>query len=295
VEWEADWLQGYEGSRPVRFGNAAATQMQLDIYGEMFDCFFHAQRSMSVHGKDDFRILALLLDHLEKIWQEPDEGIWETRGGPRQFSYSKVMCWVAFDRAIKLAEHHSYEAPLDKWQRTRDAIHAQICSQAFNAEKNSFVEYYGSDQLNAALLLMPQVGFLPYSDPRIKGTIEAIERELMPAGFVLRYDTERVKDGLPPGEGVFLACSFWMVSSLHALGRDRDARALFERLIGLCNDVGLLAEEYDTGRKRLLGNFPQAFSHIALVIAAFDLEGPTGHTSRSAPHTGAKESGARRW
>ncbi len=294
VEWEADWLEGYEGSRPVRFGNAAATQMQLDIYGEMLDCFFHAQRSMSVHGEDDFRILALLLDHLEKIWHKPDEGIWETRGGPRQFTYSKVMSWVAFDRAIKLAEQQNYEAPLEKWQRIRDAIHDEVCSHAFNAEKNSFVEYYGADQLGAALLLMPQVGFLPYSDPRIKGTIDAIERELMPDGLVLRYDTKRVKDGLPPGEGVFLACSFWMVSSLHALGRDRDARALFERLIGLSNDVGLLAEEYDIGGKRLLGNFPQAFSHIALVNAAFDLEGPAGHTSRSAPHAGAKQLDARR-
>ena len=294
VEWEADWLEGYEGSRPVRFGNAAAKQMQLDIYGEMLDCFFHAQRSMSVHGEDDFRVLALLLDHLENIWQEPDEGIWETRGGPRQFTYSKVMVWVAFDRAIKLAEQQNYKAPLEKWQRIRDAIHDDVCTRAFNAEKNSFVEHYGSDQLGAALLLMPQVGFLPYSDHRIKGTIEAIERELMPDGLVLRYDTERVKDGLPPGEGVFLACSFWMVSSLHALGRKRDARALFERLIGLCNDVGLLAEEYDTGGKRLLGNFPQAFSHIAMVVAAFDLEGPTGHTSRSAPHAVAREARARR-
>jgi GH15 family glucan-1,4-alpha-glucosidase len=293
-EWEADWLQGYEGSRPVRVGNAAATQMQLDIYGEMLDCFFHAQKNMSVHGEDDFRVLALLLEHLEKVWQEPDEGIWETRGGRRQFTYSKMMAWVAFDRAVKLAEHLNYAAPLDKWKSIRDAIHADVCARAFNVEKNSFVRHYGSDQLDAALLLMPQVGFLPPDDPRIRSTMEAIERELMPDGFVLRYDTTRVKDGLPPGEGVFIACSFWMVSSLHAVGRNQEARALFERLIGLCNDVGLLSEEYDTGRKRLVGNFPQAFSHISLVIAACDLEGPTGHAGRSAQHAGTTQMGMRR-
>jgi GH15 family glucan-1,4-alpha-glucosidase len=293
VESEADWLPGYENSLPVRIGNAAATQMQLDIYGEMLDCFFHAQKSISAHGEAEFRVLALLLDHLEKIWHDPDEGIWETRGGRRQFTYSKMMAWVAFDRAVKLAEHFAYRAPLDKWKSIRDAIHADICAHAFNAEKNSFVREYESDQLDAALLLMPQVGFLPPRDPRVKGTVEAIERELMPDGFVLRYDTTRVEDGLPPGEGVFLACSFWMVSSLHALGRTQDARALFERLIGLCNDIGLLSEEYDTGRRRLVGNFPQAFSHIALIVAAYDLEGATEGISRSAPHTATKPKGAR--
>jgi GH15 family glucan-1,4-alpha-glucosidase len=293
VEWEADWLSGYEGSRPVRIGNGAATQMQLDIYGEMLDCFFHAQKNMAVHGEEDFRVLALLLDHLEKIWCEPDEGIWETRGGRRQFTYSKMMAWVAFDRAVKLAEKHNYRAPTEKWKSIRDQIHAQICAQAFNKVKNSFTQAYGSEELDAALLLMPQVGFLPPSDPRVRGTIEAIERELMRNGFVQRYNTEKVEDGLPPGEGAFLACSFWMVSSLHAIGRTEDARILFETLTGLCNDVGLLSEEFDTGRKRLVGNFPQAFSHIALVIAACDLEGPKGESNRSAPHSGSKEMGGR--
>ena len=293
VEWEADWLTGYEGSRPVRIGNAAAAQTQIDIYGEMLDSFFHAQKKIAVHGEDDFRVLALLLDHLETIWQEPDEGIWETRGGREQFTYSKVMAWVAFDRAVKLAENLNYCAPVDKWKQLRDTIHAEVCARAFNAKKNSFVRAYGSDQLDAALLLMPQVGFLPPDDPRIRGTIEAVERELMRDGFVQRYDTAQAEDGLPPGEGAFLACSFWMVSSLHALGRTDDARVLFERLTGLCNDVGLLSEEYDTGRKRLVGNFPQAFSHIALVNAACDLEGPSGATHRSAPHTDLKQVGGR--
>ncbi len=294
VEWEAGWLPGYEGSRPVRIGNGAATQVQLDIYGEMLDCFFHAQKNLAAHGEEDFRVLALLLEHLEKIWREPDEGIWEMRGGRQQFTYSKMMAWVAFDRAVKLAENLNYEAPTDRWKSIRDAIHADICARGFNAEKNSFVQAYGSDQLDASLLLMPQVGFLPKEDPRVRGTVEAVERELMRDGFVKRYDTEKVQDGLPPGEGAFLACSFWMVSSLHAIGRTDDARILFETLTGLCNDVGLLSEEYDMGRKRLVGNFPQAFSHIALVIAACDLEGPMGETDRSAQHTGSKEMGGRR-
>jgi len=293
VEWEADWLSGYEGSRPVRMGNGAATQVQLDIYGEMLDCFFHAQKNMAVHGEDDFRVLALLLKRLEKIWREPDEGIWETRGGRQQFTYSKMMAWVAFDRAVKIAEKLHYRAPIEEWKNIRDAIHADVCAHAFNEKKGSFVRVYEGDQLDAALLLMPQVGFLPPSDPRVKGTIEAVERELMKDGFVQRYDTTKVEDGLPAGEGAFLACSFWLVSSLHTIGRTEDARVLFDRLAGLCNDVGLLSEEYDTGRKRLVGNFPQAFSHIALVIAACDLEGPSGATHRSATHAGSREVGGR--
>ena len=271
-EWEVGWLPGYENSSPVRIGNAASGQVQLDIYGEMLNCFFHAQESMSVHGEDDFRVLALLLKHLEEIWQDPDEGIWETRGGPRQFTYSKMMVWVAFDRAVRLAEQLGFKAPLDRWRQLRDTVHAEVCEKGFNPKCNSFVQSYGSDQLDAALLLMPQVGFLPGSDPRVKSTVEAIERELISEGLVLRYDTSSAGDGLPPGEGVFLACSFWMVGSLKAIGRADDARALFERLLALRNDIGLLSEEYDTGRKRLVGNFPQAFSHIALVNAAFDLE-----------------------
>jgi GH15 family glucan-1,4-alpha-glucosidase len=272
VEWEADWLPGYENSKPVRIGNAASGQVQLDIYGEMLDCFYHAQRSMNKHGEQDFRVLVLLLDHLEKIWQEPDEGIWETRGGKQQFTYSKMMAWVAFDRAVKLADELNYKAPMDDWKKIRDTIHAEVCEKAFNREKGCFTQSYGSDELDAALLLMPQVGFLPGSDPRVIATVEAVERELMRDGFVLRYNTSKVDDGLPPGEGVFIACSFWMVGSLKAIGRYDDAVKLFERLLTLRNDLGLLSEEYDVKQKRLVGNFPQAFSHIALINAAFDLE-----------------------
>jgi len=281
VEWEVGWLPGYENSRPVRIGNAASMQVQLDIYGEVLDCFFHAQHSLARHSERDFRILVQLLEHLETIWQEPDEGIWETRGGAQHFTYSKMMAWVAFDRAVLLARQLNYAGPIEKWQALRDIIHTQICARAFNVEKNSFVQAYDSEELDASLLLMPLVGFLPGSDPRVKGTVEAIERELMPDGLVLRYNTSRVQDGLPPGEGVFLACSFWMVGSLKAIGRLDDARALFERLLMLRNDLGLLSEEYDVNRKRLVGNFPQAFSHIALVNAAFDLEDKPETRSRS--------------
>ncbi len=292
VESELEELPGYENSRPVRVGNAAARQVQLDIYGEVLDSFFHAQHLMCRHSEDDFRVLVLLLRRLETMWQKPDEGIWETRGGAQQFTYSKMMAWVAFDRALLLAEHLNYEAPLEKWKTIRDAIHSEICTRAFSKKRNSFVQAYGSEELDAALLLMPVVGFLPGRDARVKGTVAAIERELMPDGLVLRYDTERANDGLPPGEGAFLACSFWMVSSLKAVGRKRDAEALFERLLTLRNDLGLLAEEYDVKGKRMVGNFPQAFSHIALVNAAFELAGGEKMRGRShrniAPRHAAK-------
>jgi GH15 family glucan-1,4-alpha-glucosidase len=284
VEWEVDWLPGYEKSRPVRIGNAAAGQVQLDIYGELLDTFYHALRGMGRHTADDFRALMLLLDHLETIWQRPDEGIWETRGGSRQFTYSKMMAWVAFDRAILIAKYLGCDAPIEKWQKLRDTIHTDICNKAFDKNLNSFVQFYGAKQLDASLLLMPIVGFLPATDPRVRGTIEAIERQLMPGGLVLRYDTTKSPDGLPPGEGVFLACSFWMVSCLKAIGRASDARKLFDRLLSLSNDLGLLSEEYDIDRKRLVGNFPQAFSHISLVNAAFDLEREDGPHPRSHHH-----------
>ncbi len=290
VEWEIEWLPGYEDSKPVRVGNAAAQQMQLDIYGEMVDSFFHAQHSMRAHVENDFRILVRLLEHLEKIWQLPDQGIWETRGGPQHFTYSKMMAWVAFDRAVLLAEQLGYEAPVGKWKALRDTIHEEICAKGFNERKNSFVQAYGSDLLDASLLQMPLTGFLPGSDPRVKGTVEAIERELMPDGLVLRYDTAKVDDGLPPGEGVFLACSFWMVSSLQAIGRKDEACALFERLLKLRNDLGLLSEEYDVYRRRQVGNFPQAFSHIALINAAFDLV--DGEDVRSRSHRSAEKKAA---
>ena len=272
VEWEVDWLPGYENSKPVRVGNAASLQLQIDIYGEMLDCFYHSQHSVDGHSEDDFRVLVLLLKHLEEIWSLPDQGIWEVRGDPQHFTYSKMMAWVAFDRAVLLAEQLGYRAPIEKWSALRDAVHEEICTKAFNATRKTFVQAYGSEQLDASLLLMPLVGFLPASDPRVVATVEAIERELMPDGLVMRYDTSKVDDGLPPGEGVFLACSFWMVSSLKAIGREKDARKLFDRLLKLRNDLGLLAEQYDTKRKRQVGNFPQAFSHIALVNAAFDLD-----------------------
>jgi GH15 family glucan-1,4-alpha-glucosidase len=272
VEWEVGWLPGYENSRPVRVGNAASKQVQLDIYGEMLDCFFQAQKHLRRGSKDGFRVLVKLLEHLETIWEGPDEGIWETRGGSQQFTYSKVMAWVAFDRAVKLGKQRGCGDSIEKWERIRDAIHHQVCEKAWNADKDSFTRAYGSDQLDASLLLMPLVGFLPGDDPRVRSTVEAIERELMPHGLVERYDTTQVDDGLPPGEGVFLACSFWMVSCLKAIGRPDDARKLFERLLALRNDVGLLSEEFDANAKRMVGNFPQAFSHIALVNAAVDLD-----------------------
>jgi GH15 family glucan-1,4-alpha-glucosidase len=271
-EWEAHWLSGYEGSRPVRIGNAAAEQLQLDIYGELLDTFFHALHGIGRRASDELRVLILLLNHLEDIWERPDQGIWETRGGREQFTYSKMMAWVAFDRAILIAKKLRHKAPIEKWEKLRDTIHREICARAFSKERNSFVQFYGGKHLDASLLLMPIVGFLPATDPRVRSTIEAIERNLMVDGFVLRYDTANVDDGLPPGEGVFLACSFWMVSALKAIGRREDARALFHRLLALRNDLGLLSEEYDVVRKRLVGNFPQAFSHIALINAAFDLE-----------------------
>jgi GH15 family glucan-1,4-alpha-glucosidase len=281
MEWEVKWLPGYESSSPVRIGNAASTQMQLDIYGEMLDSFFHAQAKMGRHTEDDFRVLSLLLDHLEKIWDKPDSGIWEMRGDPKQHTYSKMMCWVAFDRGVLLAEQFNYNAPIQHWKKIRDTIHKQVCDRGFSEKKNAFVQEYGSDELDASLLLMPSVGFLPGSDARVKSTVEAIDRDLNRDGLLLRYDTEKTEDGLPPEEGAFLACSFWMVSCLKAIGRRDEACSLFEKLLALRNDVGLLAEEYAVNAKRQLGNFPQAFSHIALVNAAFDLQQRTGEHHRA--------------
>jgi GH15 family glucan-1,4-alpha-glucosidase len=250
----------------------------------MLDCFFHSKHSVDGHTEDDFRVLIQLLEHLETIWRLPDQGIWEVRGDPQHFTYSKMMAWVAFDRAILLAEELGYKAPIEKWRLLRDTIHAEICAKAYNKRKKTFVQAYGSTQLDAALLLMPLVGFLPPSDPRVISTVEAIERVLMLNGLVMRYNTAKVDDGLPPGEGVFLACSFWLVGSLKAIGRERDARRLFNRLLKLRNDLGLLAEQYDPQLKRQVGNFPQAFSHIALVNAAFYLEDRTDLRKRAHRH-----------
>jgi len=276
LEWEVPWLPGYEGSRPVRVGNAAHEQLQLDVFGEVLDALHHARVQASAIGArdgdaDGWQLQRALVCHLETIWREPDEGIWEVRGGKQHFTHSKVMAWVAFDRAIKTAERLRLAAPLERWRAVRDEIHAEVCARGFDPALNAFVQAYGSTQLDASLLMLPLVGFLPPDDPRVRGTVEAIERGLVSDGLVLRYDSRATDDGLPPGEGTFLACSFWLADNLTLLGRHDDARRLFEHLLSLRNDVGLLAEEYDTRRGRQVGNFPQALSHLALVGTALNL------------------------
>ena len=268
VEYELPWLPGYENSAPVRVGNGAYNQLQLDVYGEVMDAMDLARRKGVPPDDNAWSVQRVLTEHLERIWTEPDEGIWEIRGPRRHFTYSKVMSWVAFDRAVRTIEMFGADGPLDRWRKVRDRIHDEVCRHAYCPEMNSFVQNYGSKELDASLLMLPLVGFLPASDPRIRGTVEAIEQRLMHDGFVLRYDTRSGIDGLPGGEGAFLLCSFWLVDNLALMGRLDDAKALFERLLSLRNDVGLLAEEYDPHRKRLLGNFPQAFSHIAMVNSA---------------------------
>ena len=272
AEWEVPWLAGYEGSRPVRIGNAAADQLQLDVFGEVLDAMHQARVGGLQPLADAWDFQRVLMSHLEEIWPLEDEGIWEVRGGRRHFTYSKMMAWVAFDRTIRSAEAFGLEGPIDHWRKLRARIHAEVCDKAFNPKIGAFMQSYGSEHLDASALLIPVVGFLPPSDPRVAGTVEAIERKLMTNGFVLRYDTDVTQDGLPPGEGAFLACSFWLADAYILLGRRDDARKLFERLLTLCNDLGLLSEEYDPAGKRLLGNFPQAFSHIALVITAHNLD-----------------------
>ncbi len=271
TEMELPWLRGYENSSPVRIGNAASGQLQLDVYGEVMDALhlarFHGLGAWSA----GWAFQCKMLEHFEAIWREPDEGIWEVRNGRRQFTYSKVMAWVAFDRAVAEAERYGLEGPVERWRALRDEIHEEVCRMGFNPTIGAFTQYYGSDHLDASLLLMPMVGFLPPTDPRIKGTVAAIERELLVDGLVMRYDTERNPDGMPAGEGMFLACSFWLADNYVLAGRRREAEQLFQRLIRLTNDVGLLAEEYDPRDQRLIGNFPQAFSHIALINTAYNL------------------------
>src|SRR5579871_1371519 len=271
IEWEADWLPGYEGARPVRIGNAAHEQLQLDVYGEVMDAAHQARRSGLATHESGWEVHLKMLEHLAGIWKEPDEGIWEVRGGPRQFTHSKVMAWVAFDRAIKSAEMFGFEGPIDHWRKVRDEIFETTCTQGFDRALGSFVQYFGSKEVDASLLLMPSVGFLPVDDPRVKGTIAAIERELLVDGLVVRYKTHTGVDGLEPGEGAFLACSFWLADVYILQGRRAEAEQLFRRLVSLCNDVGLLSEEYDFRTQRLAGNFPQAFSHVGLVNTAFNL------------------------
>jgi GH15 family glucan-1,4-alpha-glucosidase len=271
TEWAADWLPGYENSAPVRIGNAAHNQLQLDVFGEIMDTYHQARRGGLTSNNSAWDIQLAFADHLRKIWREPDQGIWEMRGPPQHFTYSKVMAWVAYDRAIKSAETFGLVAPLDEWRKLREEIHDTVCEHGFDKELGTFVQAFGSKQLDANLLLLPCVGFLPVSDPRIERTIAAVESRLLRDGFVTRYSTEEVEDALPPGEGAFLACSFWLVDVYTLQGRLDDAERLFRRLIGLRNDLGLLSEEYDSRAKRLVGNFPQAFSHLALVNSAYNL------------------------
>jgi GH15 family glucan-1,4-alpha-glucosidase len=275
-EWEISWLPGYEGSKPVRVGNAAHEQLQLDVYGEVMDALHQARLGKIPESADAWALERALIKQLEGVWQRPDQGIWETRGAPQHFTHSKVMAWVAIDRAVKSVEQFHLDGPLDQWRALRDQIHADVCEKAFDPELNSFVQAYGSKQIDASTLLLPLVGFLPASDPRIRGTVEAVEKRLVVDGFVLRYDSAATDDGLPEGEGAFLACSFWLADNYLLLGRQDDALRVFRRLLDLRNDVGLLSEEYDPALKRQVGNFPQAFSHIALLSTAFNL----GHVRR---------------
>jgi GH15 family glucan-1,4-alpha-glucosidase len=268
-----DWLPGYEHSTPVRIGNAAHEQLQLDVYGELIDVLWQSTRAGVKPSNDVWSLGTLLLESLERRWREPDEGIWEVRGKRRHFTFSKVMCWVAFDRAVAMIEQAGYPGPVDRWRALRDEIHDDVCERAFNRELNAFVQSYDSDKLDASVLMIPLVGFLPGTDARVTSTIDAIEHGLTNAGFVMRYDpTDETIDGIGEREGVFLPCSFWMVEALALAGRREDACALFNRLLDVANDVGLYAEEYDPTSGRLLGNFPQAFTHLALVAAAHTLQ-----------------------
>jgi len=291
-----DWLPGFEGSRPVRIGNAAALQRQLDVYGEVLD-MLHVGRAVGLEiDEASWGLQVALLEYLESNWAQPDRGIWEMRAGPRHFTHSKMMAWVAFDRAVHAVERSRLAGPAERWRGLRDRIHAEICERAYDAELGTFVQYYGARRTDASLLLAPLVGFLPANDPRMLGTIAAVERELLVDGLVRRYDAESGVDGLPAGEGAFLPCTFWL-ADCHALAGHKDrAGVLFERLLSLRNDVGLLAEEYDPHARRQLGNFPQAFSHVGLVNTAANLsahDGPGRHRSRRHRHAPAGSRGAR--
>lgn len=285
-ECELDWLPGYGGASPVRIGNGASRQLQLDVFGELMDAF-HVARAGGIQADGpSWNLQRVLMDYLESEWDKPDNGIWEVRGELRHFTYSKVMAWVAADRAVKAVERYGLDGGdggAEKWRALRKEIHDQVCKKGYDADRKTFVQSYGSKALDASLLLMPLVGFLPPEDPRLRGTVEAIERDLLVDGFVLRYRSEQDVDGLPAGEGVFLPCSFWLADNLLLQGRRDDARKLFERLTSLCNDVGLISEEYDPKEKCLLGNFPQAFTHVMLVNSARNLSragGPCEHRSR---------------
>lgn len=291
TEWEVPWLKGYGGAQPVRIGNAASGQIQLDVYGEVMDALQHGRAGKLAPLEAGWELQRELLAHLETIWMKPDEGIWEVRGGAKHFTYSKVMAWVAFDRAITAVEQYGRAGPVDRWRTIAAHIHKEVCAKAFDRELGAFVQSYGSKQLDASVLMIPIVGFLPPTDPRVHSTVAAIERHLMSDGFVLRYDPIATGDGLPGREGAFLACSFWLADNYVLLGRMDDARRLFNKLINLRNDVGLLSEEYDIQAKRLVGNFPQAFSHLALINTAYNLsmgckpaEQRSGHRRTRAAH-----------
>ena len=271
IEWEVPWLPGYQGAVPVRVGNAASAQLQLDVYGELIDAIYQGRTHNLAPIGSGWALQRKLVEHLEQIWEQPDDGIWEVRGGRRHFTFSKIMAWVALDRTVRDAERFKFQAPLESWRKVRDRMHATICELGFDSERSTFTQSFSSSELDASLLLIPLVGFLPADDPRVRGTVAAIERELMIDGLVLRYRTRAEIDGLPPGEGVFLPCSFWLANNYRLQHRDAEARALFERLLSLRNDVGLLAEEYDPQARRQLGNFPQAFSHLALIGTALSL------------------------
>jgi GH15 family glucan-1,4-alpha-glucosidase len=294
TELELPWLPGYENSRPVRIGNAAHQQVQLDVFGELLDAF-HVARKHGIPAHDHaWEVEKVLLEHLEGAWHLPDHGIWEVRGQPRQFTHSKVMAWVAADRAVKAVERFGLDGPADRWRRLRAGIHADVCAKGFDRQRNAFVQYYGGQGLDAALLMIPLVGFLPPRDPRVAGTVEAIQRELTRDGLVCRYLTDEAIDGLPAGEGTFLSCSFWLVDNLALLGRWSEARELFLALLELRNDVGLLAEEYDPILRRQLGNFPQAFSHVGLINSAHNLTIAAGPAKERAEHGASGASRARR-
>ena len=276
AEWEVKELSGYQGAAPVRIGNAASEQLQLDVFGEVTEAMHQARNGGLAHAPASWDLQKAIIAHLETIWQQPDEGIWETRGGRKHFTYSKVMAWVAFDRMVKDAETHGLDGPVEHWKAVRDQVHAEVLQHGFHPGKNSFTQHFDTDALDASLLLIPLVGFLPHDDPRVRGTTAAVERELLRGGYVLRYDTQGGSDGLPGGEGAFLACSFWLVDNWNMQGRKNDAQAFFERLLSLRNELGLLSEEYDPVAKRMTGNFPQAFSHTALIACAMNLaqDGP---------------------
>ena len=277
------WLQGYEKSAPVRTGNAAYTQYQLDIFGEVANTLFQAREAGLGPARHSRHEIALaMLEFLETGWEHPDEGIWEVRGPRRHFVHSKMMAWVAIDRVTRSAENGRFDIDMARWKKLRDTIHEQVCRQGFDAELNSFVQYYGSKHLDASVLMMPLVGFLPADDPRMLGTVKAIESKLMENGFVQRYTQDPAVDGLPHGEGSFLACSFWLADNYELQGRYPEAVRMFERLLEIRNDVGLLSEEYDSFEKRQVGNFPQAFSHVGLVNTAFNLTSGRGQPSAAA-------------